>query len=259
MSFIEKLFGLKNKTAVIIGGSGVLGSAMAKGVANAGANVAILGRDLEKAENIADLIAKRMGVKTVALKVDASQKNTLVEAKRVINYKLGEVDILINAPGMTSKTPFLEITENEWDEIMDVNLKSTLFGCQVFGEEMCKRKEGSIINVSSVASGSPLSKVFAYNASKAAINSLTKTLAIEWAPDNVRVNAIVPGFFPAEQNKKVLTKERIASIMNHTPMNRFGNPEELVSAIIWLASSKASSFVTGSIVTVDGGFTAMTI
>ncbi len=259
MNYIEELFGLKGKTAVVIGGSGVLAGAMAEGLANAGANVAILGRNIEKAEKKAEEIAAKSGVKTIALQVDAIKKDTLIDAKAKINNTLGKVDILINAPGMTSKTPFLEITEEEWDEIVDINLKSALFGCQVFGEEMYENKDGSIINISSVASGPPLSKVFAYSATKAAINNLTRTLAIEWATANVRVNAIVPGFFPAEQNKKMLTKERVASIMAHTPMGRFGNPEELVATAIWLASSKASSFVTGSIVAVDGGFTSMTI
>ena len=126
-------------------------------------------------------------------------------------------------------------------------------------EKIWLRLRGSIINISSASSGPPLSKVYTYSASKAAINSITQSLAIEWAPMNVRVNAIAPGFFPAEQNQKVLTEERVASIMRHTPMNRFGNPKELVAAAIWLASNKASSFVTGSIVRVDGGFTAMTI
>ncbi len=259
MKYIEELFGLNGKTAVVIGGSGVLAGAMAEGLAKAGANIAILGRNIEKAEKKAEEIATNTGVQSIALQVDAIKKETLINAKSKINKKLGKVDILINAPGMTSKTPFLEITEEEWDEIVNTNLKSALFGCQVFGEEMFKNKEGSIINISSVASGPPLSKVFAYSATKAAINNLTRTLAIEWASANVRVNAIVPGFFPAEQNKKMLTKERVASIMAHTPMGRFGNPEELVAATIWLASSKASSFVTGSIVTVDGGFTSMTI
>ncbi len=259
MNYLEELFGLKDKTAVVIGGSGVLAGAMAEGLANAGANIAILGRNIEKAKKKADEIATKTNVKTIALKVDATKKETLVTAKNEIDKKLGKVDILINAPGMTSKTPFLEITEQEWDEIVDVNLKSALFGCQVFGEEMFNNKDGSIINISSVASGPPLSKVFAYSATKAAINNLTRTLAIEWATANVRVNAIVPGFFPAEQNKKMLTKERVASIMAHTPMGRFGNPDELVAVAIWLASSKAASFVTGSIVQVDGGFTAMTI
>ncbi|MCF6270441.1 MAG: SDR family oxidoreductase [Melioribacteraceae bacterium] len=259
MNYLENLFGLKDKNAVVIGGSGVLAGAMAEGLANAGANIAILARNFEKAEKKAGEITDKIGVKTIAVKVDAANKETLVNAKAEINEKLGKVDILINAPGMTSKTPFLEITEKEWDEIMDINLKSILFGCQVFGEEMFNNKDGSIINISSVASGPPLSKVFAYSATKAAVNSLTQSLAIEWATANVRVNAIAPGFFPAEQNKKMLTKERVASILAHTPMGRFGNPDELVAATIWLASSKAASFVTGSIVRVDGGFTAMTI
>jgi NAD(P)-dependent dehydrogenase (short-subunit alcohol dehydrogenase family) len=143
---------------------------------------------------------------------------------------------------------------------MDVNLKSVVLASQVFGKHMVDKGEGgSIINISSASSQVPLSRVFTYSASKAAVNSVTKFLAREFAPANVRVNAIIPGFFPAEQNRKLLTPERTASIMGHTPMNRFGEAEELQGAAVFLASDKASSFVTGSLLTVDGGFTAMTI
>jgi NAD(P)-dependent dehydrogenase (short-subunit alcohol dehydrogenase family) len=120
-------------------------------------------------------------------------------------------------------------------------------------------KGGSIINISSVSSGPPLSRVFTYSLSKAGVNNMTQYLSREWAPHNIRVNAIAPGFFPAEQNRKILTEERVASIFNHTPMNRFGDPEELIGATVWLASEKASSFVTGALIRVDGGYTAMTI
>ncbi|RPH89811.1 MAG: SDR family oxidoreductase, partial [Calditrichaeota bacterium] len=173
---------------------------------------------------------------------------------------MGIPDILINAPGINSGTPFAEIDEAEFDRIMAVNLKSMFFACQLFGQQMIAHgKNGSIINISSASSGPPLSKVFTYSLSKAGVNNLTQWLAREWAPHNVRVNAIAPGFFPAEQNRKILTEERIADIMHHTPMKRFGNAEELVGTTIWLASDRASSFVTGAIIRVDGGFTAMTI
>lgn len=143
---------------------------------------------------------------------------------------------------------------------MDVNLKSVVLACQVFGKQMIEQGSGgSIINISSVSSSPPLSRVFTYSASKAGVNSITQFLAREFAPDRVRVNAIIPGFFPAEQNKKILSPERVESIMQHTPMNRFGNPDELKGAVVYLASSKASSFVTGSFLRVDGGFGAMTI
>lgn len=259
MSYLEELFSLKNKTAVVIGGGGVLAGAMAEGLAKAGANIAILDLNLENAERKVKDIATSTGVKTVAVKVDATSKLDIIDANKKVKEELGAANILINAPGMTTTTPIFKLTVEEWDKIMKVNLRSFVFGCQVFGEDMVAAKEGSIINISSASSGPPLSKVYTYSASKAAVNSITQSLALEWAPVNVRVNAIAPGFFPAEQNRKVLTEERISNIMRHTPMNRFGNPDELVAVTIWLASSRASSFVTGSIVRVDGGFTAMTI
>ena len=170
------------------------------------------------------------------------------------------VDVIINAPGINSATPFFEISDEEYEKIMSVNLKSIYLSCQIFGKKMIEQGNGgSIINISSVSSGPPLSRVFTYSLSKAGVNNITQYLSKEWAAHNIRVNAIAPGFFPAEQNRKILTKERVASIFNHTPMNRFGDPEELIGATIWLASEKASSFVTGAVIRVDGGYTAMTI
>ena len=172
----------------------------------------------------------------------------------------GRVDTLVNASGMNSSTPFFELDMEEWDRIMDTNLKSVVLACQIFGKRMIEQGEGgSIINISSVSSGPPLSRVFTYSTSKAGVNSVTQFLAREFAPHRVRVNAIIPGFFPAEQNRKILDESRIESIMRHTPMARFGEPEELQGAVVYLASSKASSFVTGSLLRVDGGFGAMTI
>ena len=154
----------------------------------------------------------------------------------------------------------LEIKENEWQKIMDVNLKSMFLACQVFGKLMIEQgKGGSIINISSASSGPPLSRVFTYSITKAGVNNLTQNLAREWAPHDIRVNALAPGFFPAEQNRKILSKERTEDIFRHTPMGRFGDPEELVGAVVWMASDKASSFLTGAVIRVDGGFTAMTI
>ncbi len=259
MSYIEELFGLKNKNAVVIGGAGMLGGAISEGLAKAGANVAILGRNIEKAQKKAKSIASETNVKAIAFKADVVKKDDIITAHEKIKNELGRVHILINAPGMTSKTPIFNLTAEEWDEIMNVNLRGMVFSCQVFGEDMVRAKEGSIINISSVASGPPLSKVYTYSASKAGVNSITQSLAIEWASTNVRVNAIVPGFFPAELNRKMLTKERVENIMNHTPLKRFGKSEELVAVAIWLASDRAASFVTGSIISVDGGFTATTI
>jgi NAD(P)-dependent dehydrogenase (short-subunit alcohol dehydrogenase family) len=172
----------------------------------------------------------------------------------------GRVDVVMNCPGTNSATPFFEITEEEWDSIMDVNLKGVFLSCQVFGKYLVERGEGgSIINISSVSSDPPLSKVFTYSASKAGVNNITMNLAREFAPHRVRVNAIIPGFFPAEQNRKILSPERVEAIMRHTPMGRFGEAEELIGAAVFLASDKASGFVTGALIRVDGGFGAMTI
>ncbi len=145
----------------------------------------------------------------------------------------------------------------EWDDIMNVNLKGIVLACQIFGRKMIEKGSGgSIINISSVSSTIPLSKVFTYSASKSGVNSITQFLA---SPYNIRVNAIIPGFFPAEQNRKILNEERVTQIMNHTPMNRFRNPDELKGATVWLASKQASGFVTGDLIRVDGGFGSMTI
>jgi NAD(P)-dependent dehydrogenase (short-subunit alcohol dehydrogenase family) len=259
LNFIDGLFSLKGQVAAVIGGGGVLGGAMANGLAQAGAKVAILDLSMENADKMAQSI-RESGGHSLALAVDACSKEKLCEAEKRIHSELGIVTILINAPGINSSTPVLDITEEEWDKILRVNLKSMLFACQVFGKQMIDNQiKGSIINISSASSGPPLSKVFTYSISKAGVNNLTQFLAREWAVHGIRMNAIAPGFFPAEQNRKILTPERVADIMRHTPVNRFGNADELVGTVIWLASERASSFVTGAIIRVDGGFTAMTI
>jgi NAD(P)-dependent dehydrogenase (short-subunit alcohol dehydrogenase family) len=149
---------------------------------------------------------------------------------------------------------------DEWDDIMNVNLKGIVLSCQIFGRKMIRQeRKGSIINISSVSSHIPLSRVITYSASKVGVNNVTQYLARELAPYDIRVNAIVPGFFPAEQNRKILTEDRVQAIMRHTPMKRFGDPSELKGVTVWLASEKASSFVTGAIIPVDGGFSSMTI
>ena len=191
---------------------------------------------------------------------DATSKASLEQALDDVLERFGHVDILVNAAGVNSGTPFFEITEAEWQRILDIDLTSVFLACQVFGKAMVDAGHGgSIINISSASSGPPLSKVFTYAVAKAGVNQITQFLARELAPHNIRVNAILPGFFPAEQNRKLLTEERVASILGHTPMHRFGESCELVGAAVYLASQEASSFVTGSILKVDGGFTAMTI
>jgi NAD(P)-dependent dehydrogenase (short-subunit alcohol dehydrogenase family) len=229
------------------------------GMARAGADIAILDFNPAGAEARAEAV-RDLGRRGIAIAVDATKKADLQAALDRILAELGRIDILVNAAGINSGTPFLEISEEEWHRILDVDLKSVFLACQVFGKAMLDSGNGgSIINISSVSSGPPLSKVFTYGVSKGGVNQITQFLAREWAPRRVRVNAIVPGFFPAEQNRRILTPERTAQVMNHTPAGRFGEPHELVGAAIFLASEKASSFVTGAILRVDGGFLSMTI
>lgn len=259
MNYLETLYSLKGKTAVVVGGGGVLGSSMASGMARAGADIVIIDPSCQKAVDVLKSV-KPPGVRMLAIEIDATIRSELRRAVDKVEETFGGVDILINAPGVNSTTPFFEIEETEWQRILDINLKSMFLTCQLFGKSMVEKgKGGSIINISSASSGPPLSKVFTYGISKAGVNNLTQYLAREWAPHGIRVNALAPGFFPAEQNRKILTEERTADIFRHTPMKRFGEPEELCGAVIWLASEKASSFVTGAVIRVDGGYTAMTI
>jgi NAD(P)-dependent dehydrogenase (short-subunit alcohol dehydrogenase family) len=256
---MNDLFSLDGKVAAVIGGGGVLAGEMARGLAKAGADVAILDFNFEAAQAGADAIAA-LGRKSLAVKVDAASRADLDAALAAILAEFGKVDILVNAAGINSATPFFEISEEEWHRILDVDLKSVFLACQVFGKQMVESGNGgSVINISSASSGPPLSKVFTYSVAKGGVNQITQFLAREWATQGVRVNAILPGFFPAEQNRKVLTEDRVAKIMGHTPMNRFGDASELVGAAVFLASDKAASFVTGAIIRVDGGYGAMTI
>jgi NAD(P)-dependent dehydrogenase (short-subunit alcohol dehydrogenase family) len=253
------IFDLQGKVAAVIGGGGVLAGAMAEALASAGCNIAVLDLSHENAQTRAREI-EAYGVQSLALACDVTSKANLQEVCDKILAGLGRVDVLINAAGINSGTPILDIEEKEWQLIMDVNLKGMFLASQVFGEAMIEAGNGgSIINLSSASSTVPLSKVFTYSVSKHGVNGMTKFLAREWAPHNIRVNAIAPGFFPAEQNRKLLTAEREAQIMGHTPMKRYGEAEELGGTTIWLASGKASGFVTGALIRVDGGFMAMTI
>jgi len=256
---IEDLFSLVGKTAIVVGGGGVLAGEMAVGFAAAGANIVIADLSEEHARQQAQAICDQ-GRQAMACQGDVSRKADIQRVLETTLRHFGSVDILLNAAGINSGTPFFDIEEAEWTRILDVDLRSVFLACQVIGKAMVDAgRGGSIINISSASSDPPLSKVFTYSVAKGGVNQVTKFLARELAPYRVRVNAIQPGFFPAEQNRKILTEERVASIMNHTPMRRFGAPSELVGAALYLASEKASSFVTGSILRVDGGFGAMTI
>ena len=250
------LFSLKGKTAVIVGGTGELCGAIAEGFAAAGAHVILVGRDAAKADTRLARIKAGGGSGEFAA-CEATDKAALTALRDRLLGR-GPVDILVNGAGTNSPTPFLEITEAEVDRILSVNVKSVILSCQVFGEAMVKAGRGAVINLGSESALTPLSRVFTYSASKAAVHNLSKNLAREWAPKGVRVNTLVPGFFPAEQNRKVLTPERVASILGKTPMGRFGEAKELVGASLLLASD-AGSFITGSEIVVDGGFAAMSI
>lgn len=251
------LFDLTGKTAMVIGGNGVLGSAIAQGLGDHGAKVAIAGRDMDRATHVALSIQHRGGT-AQAFQVDVTSRDSIIAMTEAVIDWGKRIDILVNCAGVNSKTSFFEISDDEWDQLLSVNAKSIFVTSQVIGRHMLENGAGSIINISSVASGPPLSGVFAYSASKAALNNMTQYLAREFAP-YVRVNAIIPGFFPAEQNRQILTQERVESIVRHTPMGRLGEPTELQGTAVWLASERASGFVTGALIPVDGGFTAMTI
>ena len=257
-TYLKDMFGLDGRRAAVIGGGGVLAGAMSIALARAGAKVAIIDLNPQAAQARADEI-KNAGGEAIALTADCTKRADIEAASAAIDKAWGGTDILINAPGLNSGTPFFEITDAEWEKLIAVDLKGVFLACQIFGKGMVARKCGSIINISSASSGPPLSKVFTYGVAKSGVNQITQFLAREWATDGVRVNALIPGFFPAEQNRKLLTPERNAQIMAHTPMKRFGEAHELLGAVIWLASDKASSFVTGAMVRVDGGFLAMTI
>ena len=257
--YLHSLFGLSGKVAVVIGGTGELCGAMAEGLAGAGAEVVLVGRNEEKARARLTKIAAAGG-KAWFYSAEATSKAELGALRDAVVKKSGGIDIVVNGAGINSATPFLDITEEEFDRIVRVNLKGVFLGCQVFGQYLVERGQGgSIINLGSMSGVVPLSRVFTYSATKGAVHNLSLNLAREWAPHRVRVNVLVPGFFPAEQNKKVLTPERVGHIMGHTPMKRFGEARELIGATLLLASEAAGSFITGEELIVDGGYHAMTI
>jgi NAD(P)-dependent dehydrogenase (short-subunit alcohol dehydrogenase family) len=258
MSPVE-LFDLSGKTAVVIGGTGELCGAIAEGYAAANAEVVLVGRDLAKAEARLERI-HAAGGDGYFIGADVGKSSDLRLVLDTVLERSKKVDILVNGAGVNSPTPFLDIPEDEYDRIMNINVKAVVLACQVFGRYFVDNKiPGSIINLGSMSGLLPLSRVFTYSMSKAAVHNLSKNLAREWAPLNIRVNTLVPGFFPAEQNKKVLTPDRVAKIMGHTPAARFGEAKELIGAALLLASNAAGSFITGHEMVVDGGYSSMTI
>jgi NAD(P)-dependent dehydrogenase (short-subunit alcohol dehydrogenase family) len=273
---------LSGKVAVVTGGTGVLCSAMARGLGECGAAVAVLGRRKEVADELAATIRKDGG-KAIGVSADVLDRAKLDAANAVIEKELGPVDILLNGAGgnhpkgttsvehldpeaigksVEGITSFYDLDQEGLQYVFNLNFLGTLLPCQVFTRAMVARRKGTIINVSSVSADRPLTKVAAYGAAKAAVSNFTQWLAVHFARAGVRVNAIVPGFFLTEQNRNLLTRPdgslspRGDKIIAHTPLGRFGEAGELLGALLWLADERAAGFVTGSIVPVDGGFTA---
>jgi len=246
---------LNGKVGVVIGGTSGIGRAIARGMAEAGADVIPTSRRMEQVEAAARDIEER-GRRSLRITSDVSDRSSL---QRVLDESVkafGKVDILVNSAGRTKRAPTLDFSEEDWNDILETNLTGTLRACQVFGRHMLSREYGSIINIASLSTFVALYEVAAYSASKAAVASLTKSLAIEWSPHGVRVNAIAPGVFRTALNEKLLDEtERGREFLARTPMRRFGNVEELAGAAIFLASD-AATFVNGEVLVVDGGLLA---
>ena len=246
---------LNGKVAVVIGGTSGIGRAIAHGFAQAGADVIPTSRRAEQVETTAREI-EELGRRSLRVTSDVSDRQSLERVLSEAVQAFGKVDILVNSAGRTKRAPTIDFSEADWNAILDTNLTGTLRACQVFGKQMLEQESGSIINIASLSTFVALYEVAAYSASKAAVGSLTKSLALEWSSRGVRVNAIAPGVFRTALNQKLLDEtERGHEFRLRTPMKRFGNVEELAGAAIFLASD-AASFVTGEVLVVDGGFLA---
>ena len=252
--YLEGLFALKGQVAVVIGGAGVLGGALCRGLASAGAHVVVADLTEQGCEARVEEI-RGLGLEASFVVIDVTSTESIEAALAKAKEVTGRVDILVNSAGVNHGSSFLEHPEEQWDRVMAINLKAVFQACQVFGRHMVEAGGGAILNIGSVTSHLPLSRVFGYAASKAAVVNLTKNVAQEFGTQGVRVNAICPGFFPAEQNRKLLDAERVDSIMRGTPMKRYGEPDELIGAALLLCASNAGRFITGITLNVDGGFT----
>jgi NAD(P)-dependent dehydrogenase (short-subunit alcohol dehydrogenase family) len=248
------LFDLTGRTAVVVGGTSGIGRTLALGLAQAGADVVATGLRQELVKEVAAEIT-RLGRRTLTLSSDVSDIHSLNRLRDECLEEFGKVDILCCVAGTTKKVATLDMDEADWQRVLDTNLTGTLRACQVFGREMIARQYGRIVNIGSLSSYVGLFQVAAYVASKSAVAGLTRALAVEWAPYNVTVNAIVPGLFRTDLNTALLDSPRGQEFLMRTPMRRFGHPEELVGAAIFLAS-EAATFVTGHLLAVDGGFLA---
>lgn len=248
------MFDLHGKRAVVLGGTSGIGYAIALALAEAGADVVASSRRAEAVEETANAIEK-LGGKTLRFISDVADRKSLEQLRERVERELGPVSILFNCAGMTQRIPTLEVTEELWDQIIDINLTGTLRACQVFGRGMVERGYGRIINIASLATFVAFMEVAPYGASKAAVGALTKSLAVEWAQHGVTVNGIAPGIFPTALNSAIIDSPRGQELLMRTPMKRFGRVEELTGTAVFLASDEAS-FVTGEIVVVDGGMLA---
>ncbi len=269
----NQLFQLDGDVAVVIGGTGELGGLMAEALGNFGAKVAVVGRSEERGNARAKRITDAGG-SAKFFTADSLSSDSLAEMRDAVKSWAGSpTSVLVNAAGGNRPEATIppggdvcKLPQDAWRDVFDLNLVGgALLPCQVFASDMIEAGVGSIINIASMSGMIPLSRVVAYSAAKAAVINLTMWLAREWATTGVRVNAISPGFFPAEQNRKLLFNddgtytERGGQIIGHTPMRRFGNAEELAGVVVWLASRRASSFVTGQNIAIDGGFASVTI
>jgi len=248
------MFSLAGKCAVVIGGTSGIGKAIALGLASAGADVIASSRSKQAVESLAKCLDKR-GTKTLSIPSDVLDRASLENLHKAVLSSFGRIDILVNSAGITKRVPTLDCSEQVWQSIMNVNLNGTLRACQIFGATMLQQKKGRIINIASLSTFVAFHEVAAYGASKAAVGALTRSLAVEWAPHGVCVNAIAPGIFPTDLNRELLDSPRGKELIMRTPMARFGTVEEVIGATLFLASDE-SAFTTGQIIAVDGGFLA---
>ena len=252
---MKNLFDLTDRVAVVVGGTSGLGRAVALGLADAGAHVVPTGRRTELVQQVAEE-CRAKGVRSLALTCDASDRASLDALRDATLQEFGRIDILVNAAGRTFRKPTVEVTEAEWDDLLNTNLSGTLRACQAFYEPLKASDRGRIVNFGSLTSFDAFHEVAAYAASKAAVLSLTKTLGCEWARDGIRVNAIIPGVFVTDINRALLEgTARGRELLLRTPMGRYGETSEIVGAALFLASD-AASFITGTSIAVDGGFLA---
>lgn len=253
---------LNGRVAVVIGGTGVLGRRIAAALGRADARIVMVGRDREHGAEAATKL-RAEGVDVTFARADASDRTQLQDLVQTVVETHGAIDVLVNGAGVNSPTPFLDIDDEELERIVAINQLAVMRACQEFGRYFVQRATergigAAVINIGSVSGIQPLSRVFTYSMTKAAVHNLTKNLAREWGPLGIRCNVLVPGFFPAEQNRAVLTPARVNAILEHTPIGRLGDPDDLAGAVVLLASD-AGRFITGAELVVDGGFSAMTI